>query len=729
MKRILIVAFIAFAVLTMSVNAQEIKSLTVLPSESEISVGDSLQFTATLLDTTGAVIDTSLVWNIVTLENVGTVDDSGLFIAEAGGRGIIIASFGEFADSAYVTVEAEVPDDPEEPEEPVADIKTLSVALSTITDIETNVGDILQLIVLNNGVADTTATWSVVAVPADIATIDESGLFTAIASGSGMLIATVGDSTATINLIVAPVIDRVAASIEIKPGKNTVAIGDSIAFKAEIIDENGDEMEGVVIWSLSDKTLGTISESGLFYALVAGELTVIAEFGDITGESAITISDEVVDPGQGDLIRNTIQVQRELMEGQQVKLGNGKADEGDTIKITGIPNPFNFLNGTKIYFPEGSLTDNITLTVKIPKIGKIKISETNPLESDIEFPDSIMAGVSFEISVNDTVVHPYHFATPLEVTIPYRQALLDKIGITPDQLGMFFLTESGELVEEGITDIVLDEPNKLIRGTIAHFSDVVLAQKDSLSGQIERQSAQVSKGGGRIDMSTLPGLRNIGLDNLSVDIPADAVQEQLNLRINLPASIPAEKAAARAVEFTIEGHVGQFNFNKPVTITIPYPEDVVDETALTIKEWDPAGEMWNPIELVETIVVDKAANVISAQVNHFTIYGAVESDVPTIAEENGLPGGFSLAANYPNPFNPSTTISFSTPELSNVNITIFNMLGQHVVTLTDGVKPAGTYSIVWNGRNEAGMAVTSGIYFYRLETGNFSETRKMVFMR
>ncbi len=86
-----------------------------------------------------------------------------------------------------------------------------------------------------------------------------------------------------------------------------------------------------------------------------------------------------------------------------------------------------------------------------------------------------------------------------------------------------------------------------------------------------------------------------------------------------------------------------------------------------------------------------------------------------------LPDQFSLAQNYPNPFNPSTEIRFALPVGSMVKLTVFNTLGQEVATLTNTHYPAGTHAVQWNAGN-----VPSGIYFYRMEAGNFTDMKKMV---
>jgi len=93
------------------------------------------------------------------------------------------------------------------------------------------------------------------------------------------------------------------------------------------------------------------------------------------------------------------------------------------------------------------------------------------------------------------------------------------------------------------------------------------------------------------------------------------------------------------------------------------------------------------------------------------------------------PSEFSLSENYPNPFNPETEISFSLPERTQVSLVIYNMLGEKVKTLVNQTMNAGTYSAHWNGKDESGNSLASGIYFYRLETESFDQTRKMVLMK
>jgi hypothetical protein len=88
-----------------------------------------------------------------------------------------------------------------------------------------------------------------------------------------------------------------------------------------------------------------------------------------------------------------------------------------------------------------------------------------------------------------------------------------------------------------------------------------------------------------------------------------------------------------------------------------------------------------------------------------------------------------LFQNYPNPFNPTTTIKYSIARAASVRLVIYNVTGQRIRTLVDDTKPAGTYSEVWDGRNDGGRSVATGIYFYRFMAGDYSEVKKMILLR
>ncbi len=94
-----------------------------------------------------------------------------------------------------------------------------------------------------------------------------------------------------------------------------------------------------------------------------------------------------------------------------------------------------------------------------------------------------------------------------------------------------------------------------------------------------------------------------------------------------------------------------------------------------------------------------------------------------------LPASYSLSQCYPNPFNPTTIISYSVPTRSDVTIEVYNVLGQKVNTLIDETKPAGEYQTAWNGVDSDGERVSTGVYFYRFRAGDFVETKKMLLLK
>ncbi len=94
-----------------------------------------------------------------------------------------------------------------------------------------------------------------------------------------------------------------------------------------------------------------------------------------------------------------------------------------------------------------------------------------------------------------------------------------------------------------------------------------------------------------------------------------------------------------------------------------------------------------------------------------------------------VPHTYALEQNYPNPFNPTTTINFSVPKTGMVNVSVYNSIGQLVKALTNGNYVPGTYQVTWNGTNETGSAVASGVYFYRFATKDFVRTMKMVLLK
>ena len=95
-----------------------------------------------------------------------------------------------------------------------------------------------------------------------------------------------------------------------------------------------------------------------------------------------------------------------------------------------------------------------------------------------------------------------------------------------------------------------------------------------------------------------------------------------------------------------------------------------------------------------------------------------------------LPAAFSLADNFPNPFNPATTIKYALPQAADVELTVYNVVGQPVRTLVAEHQSAGHYVVEWDATNDSGYSLSSGMYFYRLQAGEeFHEVKKMLLIK
>jgi len=113
----------------------------------------------------------------------------------------------------------------------------------------------------------------------------------------------------------------------------------------------------------------------------------------------------------------------------------------------------------------------------------------------------------------------------------------------------------------------------------------------------------------------------------------------------------------------------------------------------------------------------------------FEVYPLDTTDTNEVQQSLTVPAKYSLENSYPNPFNPTTTIKYHIAKSGNVKIEVFNINGQLIRTLIDSYHTPGDYFIMWDGRNAAGNIVSSGTYFYRMTAGEFTQTKKMVFLK
>ena len=102
---------------------------------------------------------------------------------------------------------------------------------------------------------------------------------------------------------------------------------------------------------------------------------------------------------------------------------------------------------------------------------------------------------------------------------------------------------------------------------------------------------------------------------------------------------------------------------------------------------------------------------------------------PSSEEAGTRPDKFSLSQNYPNPFNPECNIDYALPIDCHVRLSVYNVLGQRIRILVDEQQSAGYKSVVWDGKDSQGRELTTGVYFYRIQAGDFVESKKMVLIK
>ncbi len=182
-------------------------------------------------------------------------------------------------------------------------------------------------------------------------------------------------------------------------------------------------------------------------------------------------------------------------------------------------------------------------------------------------------------------------------------------------------------------------------------------------------------------------------------------------------------AAKQAVEWT----------DKRATYADANGDGVVDVTDLLVisTNWDLTHPSAAPLHYDDLTLADYAEGFRELRPSLASFAGTERGDrmlelVNSLASDIVLPKEFSLLQNFPNPFNPQTSITYALPEGVNVRVTIHNILGQRVRMLVDSYQEPGFKTVVWDGADESGRQVSSGLYFYRLEAGEFVAVRKMM---
>jgi len=169
---------------------------------------------------------------------------------------------------------------------------------------------------------------------------------------------------------------------------------------------------------------------------------------------------------------------------------------------------------------------------------------------------------------------------------------------------------------------------------------------------------------------------------------------------------------------TVSGNIGICFQYDEATLTVP-------EAALRVLHWDTT---LNPDAWVDvTSSVDTGLNRVYALTDHLSPFVFGAGSVTAVGD---APARAALNQNVPNPFNPTTTITYDVPaEGVKISLKIYDATGRLVRTLVDESRSAGSHDVTWDGRDGFGAPVASGVYFYKMIAGTFVETRRMVLLK
>jgi hypothetical protein len=217
-------------------------------------------------------------------------------------------------------------------------------------------------------------------------------------------------------------------------------------------------------------------------------------------------------------------------------------------------------------------------------------------------------------------------------------------------------------------------------------------------------------------------LWNVNVDNMAVvaDVHTDSNTDRcLEEGVGYPREIFVIVNEGGIIRITRGAIFSYYEFLQPIA------------ARLTDEEWREMLASDLPPEMPEWVKSFTDESGIQPQLVEYSEDNlfSKEFNLATSAQSTPLPEKIQLSQNFPNPFNPITTIQFNLPQNSPVKLTVYNILGQTIITLIDGQRLAGTHYITWDGKDPQGNQVASGIYFCKIAAGDFIQIRKMILSR
>ncbi|MFC1547061.1 T9SS type A sorting domain-containing protein [Candidatus Neomarinimicrobiota bacterium] len=473
-----------------------------------------------------------------------------------------------------------------------------------------------------------------------------------------------------LNSIFAQDPDTTRPTIKIVPEEVDLFVGDSLLFQAVYIDTNDVERDTSVTWAVTPDSLGSMLQSGWFAAEKPGEGFISALLDTLTDTVAVKI--EVV---KKDTIsfehHNLVILPRDTLitVGSQVQFQALYQDTTGALVDTSV-----------IWSLDGMPVAEID-TTGLLTANQVGFALVRAVLEDRE-------GTSFVVIVDST----------LDTTG------VDTITITrtPHSPMHSEPVEIAEITEGGLWKISgLQHPLNILNASVVYFPPGCLTE-------------------------------NI---RIHVEIPTFANHEGDTVMYQ-------PHGVVGGIEFQVlvdSVHTEPYEFEYPLVVGMIFKRGLlrhhnIDPSTLGLYFAAVEGDsvVFDP-EGISYTTVDSCANRIYSSVAHFSslaIKGEVDSEILS-AESGGkaLPTGYYLEQNFPNPFNPVTTLRYSLPEAAQVQLIVYDLLGREIMRLVDQQQRAGAWQVTWNGRDGLGQLVSAGIYLYRMTAGDFVQTRKMVLLK
>ncbi|MCK5149114.1 choice-of-anchor D domain-containing protein [bacterium] len=221
---------------------------------------------------------------------------------------------------------------------------------------------------------------------------------------------------------------------------------------------------------------------------------------------------------------------------------------------------------------------------------------------------------------------------------------------------------------------------------------------------------------------------------ITMNIPAGALLDTLQISISKIDNLPAMPDGVQGIGLNYHFGPDGLELTEAILVAIPYTQEDLDSAGvasaadLTINYFHSASGEWTTLEVDH---VDEAAQMIYVKVTQFCIltFTNTSTGVEDADNDTAQPQSFKLQQNFPNPFNPETTIHYQTAEAAMTTLNIYDISGRLVKSLVDQALPAGMHQATWKALDSKGNRVPSGVYLYQLKSGNVVIQRKMLLMK